>query len=463
MSEVYWPEHQDITWCSHARWLAQTFTPLETFDLEWVKLKLATAAWPQTFWVSVQYLKPDGTPTGVDLANSYWPTNQLEVWPEFNSIIFQMFPIRLVKGIDYALICKVVDLMLPDWVHVKYKGLPSDYPRGKLIISYDYGVSWDTADHGDLCFAVWGDPPVKPTPYLPPIDKMAVVDICYTHWDKGLVIALPTNVPCHLTCYYTDTTPRKHHVSRIVRGELVPWATYFCFVAWKEIEQSEAGDTLYHTFHFPEWIPCQTNWFTFRGNIDLELSPSVGPIFKHHHPGGLPQDVTLRPNAPGDLCTIPGQVGATCPNHYLNLDDIIPDEDATYIYNNKSVSSWFSDLYEMENINPSEVTKITSITLYARLKRIGGMPYAAGAYILLNTHGVTYQSGLLSPLGIDWEYAWWTITTNPFTGEAWTPQEINNLQIGVKLRAYWGVGWRTWSACTQLYAIIHRGIECIPY
>ncbi|GAI64488.1 unnamed protein product, partial [marine sediment metagenome] len=90
------------------------------------------------------------------------------------------------------------------------------------------------------------------------LEHFAIMDIYYFHTPDTIIITLPTNNPCHLTCYYTDKTPRKHHTTRIIRGLEVPWGVYFCFVGWKAVEQNEAGDTLIHTFEIPEWSYCQT-------------------------------------------------------------------------------------------------------------------------------------------------------------------------------------------------------------
>jgi hypothetical protein len=117
------------------------------------------------------------------------------------------------------------------------------------------------------------------------LEHFAIMDIGYFHAPTSLTITTSTNNPCHLTCYYTHIPPRKHHTTRIVRGLTVPWGVYFCFVAWKAVEQNEAGDTLTHTFDIPDWSYCQIKYFTFRGTISGEISPSVGPLFIHHHSG----------------------------------------------------------------------------------------------------------------------------------------------------------------------------------
>jgi len=117
------------------------------------------------------------------------------------------------------------------------------------------------------------------------MNNFAVLEVNYLHLTNAIVIMNITNNPCHLTCYYTDKAPGRHTTSRRERGIDFPWGAYFCFVAWKSVEQTEAGDTLTHTFEVPDWSYCQTKWFAFRGTVADELSPSVSCIFKYHHPG----------------------------------------------------------------------------------------------------------------------------------------------------------------------------------
>ena len=117
------------------------------------------------------------------------------------------------------------------------------------------------------------------------LQHFAVLEVSYLHFETSIVITCTTNNPCHLTLYYTDKPPVRHATSRVVRGLSLPWAAYWCFVAWNSVEQQEAGDTLTHTFEVPDWSYCQVKWFTFRGTVAEVLSPSVTALLKHHHPG----------------------------------------------------------------------------------------------------------------------------------------------------------------------------------
>ncbi|MBA7584626.1 hypothetical protein ES708_26583 [subsurface metagenome] len=120
------------------------------------------------------------------------------------------------------------------------------------------------------------------------MNNFAVINISYSHTATSVIITITTNTPCHLTCYYTDKEPGSHRTSRNQRGLTLPWGVYYCFVAWKSVEQTEAADTLIHTFEVPDWSYCQTKWFAFRGTIAEVLSPSVSCLFQHHHSGVPP-------------------------------------------------------------------------------------------------------------------------------------------------------------------------------
>ncbi|MBA7585924.1 hypothetical protein ES708_27917 [subsurface metagenome] len=136
------------------------------------------------------------------------------------------------------------------------------------------------------------------------LQHFAVLYLSYSHTATSVIITCTTNNPCHLTCYYTDKQPLRHATSRVVRGLSLPWGAYWCFVAWNSVEQQEAGDTLTHTFEVPDWSYCQTKWFTFRGTVAGEVSPSVSALLKHHHPGVPVVKAFTARTSDGDIRTI---------------------------------------------------------------------------------------------------------------------------------------------------------------
>lgn len=133
--------------------------------------------------------------------------------------------------------------------------------------------------------------------------NFALLTITYTRLGLGLRVHIATTRICHLTLYWTDKEPWRHHTTRLVRGLLVPWGTYFCFVAWHAVEQNEAGDTFTHTFDLPAWLYCQTRWFTFRGTVGPNISPSGTPIFEKHN-SFIPYTLYQHYNGPTDTATL---------------------------------------------------------------------------------------------------------------------------------------------------------------
>ncbi len=291
------------------------------------------------------------------------------------------------------------------------------------------------------------------------MSNFAVLDLAYTHYDAGIYICVKTDIPCHLTCYHTTSAPRRHRTSRNQRGLTLPWGVYFCFVAWTTVEQEQEGDTIYHLFNVYPWMVLTTKWFAFRGTINGELSPSVSALFEHNHPGGLPMEVDLRPYFPGLFCTISNQIGDPCPDHWKNVDDIVPDEDETYIYEDESPGTfWRKDLYKIET---GRLEKIDNVTIIGRFRSFGTRPTTRVAALILATHDYLYTTATFAPPDT-WRDHPWEHAVNPFTLTAWTQAEFDTLQIGVNLGMVRGVGWGQRGYCTQIFARVRRGIICPP-
>lgn len=108
-------------------------------------------------------------------------------------------------------------------------------------------------------------------------------DIVFTDETPHVVIVVTTDVPCHLWCRLTSEHPRVHLNSVLRRGEPFMSELRFCFVAYEDNEQTEAGDTLEHTWRKPAWGYCITKWCYFWGYVAGVVSPSTSPFFKHHN------------------------------------------------------------------------------------------------------------------------------------------------------------------------------------
>lgn len=116
-----------------------------------------------------------------------------------------------------------------------------------------------------------------------PSGRWFLYDLQQEDVDGGFIITLTTNTPCHLWLYWSDKEPWVHRKGVTERGLTMPWASYWCFVAWQKIEQTEPGDTTTHTFTWLGWVTCQTRYLRFHGTIDGLDSPSDSPIFIKHY------------------------------------------------------------------------------------------------------------------------------------------------------------------------------------
>lgn len=265
----------------------QTFTPLESHVITFIDLNL----WLFGYTPPLVYLTEcdaSHNPIGPILSDAHVIEPLVYLPPTQARVRFHLdTPTSLVEGHIYAIqIRQALGHVGPN-NQVLYDKDDATYPRGHIIFSDDGGNTWTHFNNSDFIFCEFGGPPLpKPEP-APPIAHFATLDLTYTYHPTSITFTLATSVPCHLDCFYTEKKPVKHPTERVIRGARLLWGTYFCFVAWKFVEQTELGDTIYHTFEMPDWVYCQVKWFTFRGTVNEVTSPSIGPIFTRHHPGVL--------------------------------------------------------------------------------------------------------------------------------------------------------------------------------
>jgi len=110
----------------------------------------------------------------------------------------------------------------------------------------------------------------------------AIKDFQYAYRCNGYIITVTTDIPCHLYLRYTVSPPRIHVIPTYKRGIQIHGDPYFCFVAYTENEQEEAGDTLIHTFIKFNWPVCQTRYFYFVGSVSGTFCVSTSAVFKLH-------------------------------------------------------------------------------------------------------------------------------------------------------------------------------------
>lgn len=277
---------------------AQSFTPLKDFTLRHIDINLRNYHERASPTVWLYLADANHKPTG-DYLSKYYRCYS-DNWNTYN--IFRMradmSPVQLIADTEYVIVIHTYALSQDWYQQWQYDKDDATYERGIRLLSNDLGETWDAKPNDDHIFAVFGTPPVPPPPPPPPTTKWAILDIEQIITATGYKIIATTNVPCHLYFHWTNHEPLKHPQTMISRGLSVPAATKYCFVDWHQNEQSEPGDTIYHTFIKEPWAHCETRWFVFRGKIDNVWSPSISPIFKKHRyyvapPWGPPQTVVF--------------------------------------------------------------------------------------------------------------------------------------------------------------------------
>ena len=145
---------------------------------------------------------------------------------------------------------------------------------------------------------------------------------------------------------------------------------------------------------------------------------------------------TLRPNAAGDETEWSYCTGGA---HWEAVDEETPDELTTKIY------TWTPpqrDLFNIPNHSEGSGT-INKVTVFWRCKSNttdGNYDKAS-----IKTHGIVYD-GDAKHLTSDWQNFSQEWTVNPYTSSAWTWDEIDALQIGVKADS-----GQNWHYCTQVW------------
>ncbi|MEE9365258.1 MAG: hypothetical protein V3W44_01095 [Dehalococcoidales bacterium] len=165
---------------------------------------------------------------------------------------------------------------------------------------------------------------------------------------------------------------------------------------------------------------------------------------------GATDNETLRPNAAGDKTNITTQYPATGA-HWDKVDDVTSDNDSTYVETNKG--QYEEDLYETGN--HTAVGTINYVKVYM-VARATGTPQQDSVYVQLKTNGVEYDG---TPQQITTSYAPYSEqwTNNPQTGNPWTWDEIDDLQIGIGMRTSRTTGSPSgkYTRSTQVYVEVN--------
>lgn len=459
MGEVYWPAGAINVLFSTSTWLCQTFTPLWTHEIEYLRFNLAAFLPASVATISLQDINPDDTPTGIDLLRRNYKVPDLLPLGQHYTIQDKFGVLKLLEGKTYALIFRMIDAP-PFWTMATERiPAPSGYTRGKLTRSYDGGTTWDPTDFGDLLFGEFGDPPLKPTIYNPPLQHWAVVEISQNDYLTATCFRIATTEPCYMKAHFSWFEPGQVMKFKPVRGATHPGLDHYSFISSRYYYQKEAGDSLYHTFYITGLKKYVPYWLSFTADSALNPTISTPPFFKRIHPDAPPFAPVRRPNGRGDVQRLAKTGDWAKADAWMSVKEATPDEWLTGVGCPLPFTKWWYDLYNMADIDPFPPLPIEQVHLTCRCAKKYGYAYGTGARIVIRTHGMTYYSPTYSGFGDNYSNRHWHLYENPFTHQDWTQQEVNDLQIGIRLRSYEGVGWAVETWCTQLYAQITHKCE----
>ena len=164
---------------------------------------------------------------------------------------------------------------------------------------------------------------------------------------------------------------------------------------------------------------------------DLALNDTTGTVDNSWCGDG--RVILLTPNDNGDVSQLVGQ-DADSTNNYLNVDDFPHDTDTTY-----NQSSTLNE-YDLYNLTPCGLTEVTILRVIPEARArdtvaeggLASLPISvsgAGVYEGENRSLLTSYTRILGSGGGS------GYTLNPSTSLPWETSELDNLQVGFKVRS----------------------------
>lgn len=131
---------------------------------------------------------------------------------------------------------------------------------------------------------------------------------------------------------------------------------------------------------------------------------------------------------------------------YTQIDEVESDGDATYIYDHivgkHSIPYYVKALFTVPSDVVPEDKIIEYVEVFARAKLVNSF-YPPKIAFWIKTHGVDYVTDYVwvgFPYTV-YSYRW---TVNPYTGEAWTKEEVDELKIGYQGQITTATYLETW-------------------
>lgn len=196
-----------------------------------------------------------------------------------------------------------------------------------------------------------------------------------THATQGNanVITATTDRTSHLWLRWTLLQPWVHKRPVLRRGLWLNDDVRFCFDVYQDLEQSEPGDTLTHTFIFHPCVPNLHFHYYLWGYVAEILSPSTSPIFQYHGDPVCPPAYVLQIDAQDDNRTLRQTWGTWPITHDRAWGTIGPwHGDPWYslvAQAHLTVSYWIHRSYlhfDTSTLPPDAIILYALITLYVR-------------------------------------------------------------------------------------------------
>lgn len=153
----------------------------------------------------------------------------------------------------------------------------------------------------------------------------------------------------------------------------------------------------------------------------------------------------FRPNAAGDETTITVRYPDTGEENWEDVDEETPDGDDTYVATTSN--AWQEDLYNItDHTTQTAAGPINYADTYIECRGTANATQT-NAYVHIKTNGEE-DNGTAENLTTSYETYLYQLDINPQTGQDWTWDEIDALQIGVGLRR---PVLDEYARCTQVY------------
>ncbi len=144
-------------------------------------------------------------------------------------------------------------------------------------------------------------------------------------------------------------------------------------------------------------------------------------------------------------------------SHYDKVDEEVSDGDATYLYYDTSLSGPKDEYFFYPDSGLGSAT-VNSVTVYAKVKKDSTGYGLFRLIVKVNSQHYESETKYATASYADISETW---TTNPYTGQPWTVDEVDALEAGVRFN---GVGnGCLWSRVTQVWVVVDYTSGVVTY